>query len=181
MATPTTTPRTASRRWFHKALAMATLSASIVVGVAQTESASAATCTTRRCAADAVVAERVGGPLYGYYKARFPEPQLVWSHDGCSVPWWLSSVTTYAYSKVFVHSCDRHDFGYRNYGKGWKGGPKFDPTRSRKDSIDSRFLANMKVNCDGLSVFNPLKIACKTVAQAFYTAVHVGGDKAFFG
>ncbi len=149
-------------------------------------------------AASAVEYEKVGGSLYGKYKkAAGYSKQLNWTNDGCSIPTKalvaaavVSPATFLAmlkYERVFQHSCDRHDFGYRNYGKNTKtSGPhlKLDPTQSRKNSIDSKFYSNMKLQCDRDYGFPYIsRTACKVAARGFYLAVSKTpqGHKAFFG
>jgi hypothetical protein len=162
--------------------------AAILVGSAGM--ASAAPTAAVRAAASAVEYENVGGGNYAKYKAKYPTA-LNWSKDGCSVPAvvWVSPIggLSLAYfSSVFHKSCDRHDFGYRNYGKSTKTHAlRFDPTRARKNSIDSRFLSNMKLQCSSKFPHKYLqalqRAVCNKAAGLFYDAVHLRGDKAFFG
>jgi hypothetical protein len=145
---------------------------------------------TLLAAANAVEYETVGGSNYAYYKAKYPTA-LNWSKDGCSVPKYVVVSPALAlvlrhYSGTFQKSCDRHDFGYRNYGKNPANRPlvRLDPTRARKNSIDSRFLSNMNIQCDRAYTHVweiPAKAACKGAAKVYYTAVSRYGDKAFFG
>ena len=140
--------------------------------------------------------ETVGGSNYGHYKKTSPyNRQLNWTKDGCSVPTKLEIVTlgispaTFGLMKLYEHvfksSCDRHDFGYRNYGKNTSTPgphPKLDPTRARKNGIDSKFYSNMKVQCErDYGTFNPARYMCKGAAYGFYLAVKKKADKAFFG
>lgn len=164
-------------------------------------SASAATTISRANlakAASAVEYENVGGSQYGRYKAAAGyKTQLNWTKDGCSIPTkaliiaaGVSPATFLLmlnYKHVFAHSCDRHDFGYRNYGKNTSTpGPhlKLSPTQARKASIDSRFYSNMKIQCDKAYGFPYIaRAACKLAAGGFYIAVSKtsAGRKAFFG
>ncbi|GGL98019.1 phospholipase A2 [Nakamurella endophytica] len=166
------------------ALALALLGGSVTAAEAAPSRA------TLKAAASKVEYETVGGSNYGHYKKKYPT-QLNWTKDGCSVPKavWISPALALVlahYSGVFKASCDRHDFGYRNYGKASGPGvrPKFDPTRARKNSIDSRFRSNMRVQCQreyGSWWEIGAKEACYKAADVYYTAVSLGGDKAFFG
>lgn len=103
-----------------------------------------------------------------------------WSTDGCSLPSYIVAAIpaeSLVYSSVFKSSCVLHDFGYRNYGSKHH----YDRTRSRKNSIDSRFVANMRIQCGKMHWYDPRKPFCGTAANAFYYAVSHHGDKAFFG
>lgn len=141
---------------------------------------------TLAAAVKAVTYERVFGSKYGYYKARYPRA-IDWNNDGCSVPaavknikgvrWVLSH-----YSGVFEKSCDRHDFGYRNYGK-HAGGLALDSTADRRKSIDDRFHSNMDYQClqrydDWYDV--PARAACYKASDIFYGAVRAGGGGSFY-
>lgn len=149
-------------------------------------------------AASAVEYEDVGGSNYGHYKKTSGyATQLNWTNDGCSIPTAalvaagiLSPVTLAAmlkYKAVFEHSCDRHDFGYRNYGKNTKTpGPhlKLNPTETRKHSIDVQFRDNMDLQCTQKYGFPYIsRTACIGAAEGFYLAVSKtsGGHNAFFG
>ncbi|NLU70733.1 phospholipase A2 [Streptomyces sp. HNM0574] len=96
-----------------------------------------------------------------------------WTNDGCSVPTGFEP-----YSKVFRPACELHDFGYRNYGGNWE--LKLSPTRETKQWIDGRFRTEMRRVCDD-TYRNPLsRQGCLRAADAYYGAVSLGGDKAFF-
>lgn len=166
-------------------LALAVVLTSLTVAAAP---ASAATSRTAlRKAASAVAFEKVGGGKYAAYK-RNPKfsHSLNWGHDGCSVPKRLAKLAK-TYNKIFVHSCDRHDFGYRNFGKNTrtKGPhPKLSATWAVKNAIDTRFLTNMMTNCNQkYHWYNPQRQVCHGVAKVYYGAVAASpqGFKAFFG
>lgn len=110
-----------------------------------------------------------------FVKSKKVKP-FIWKHNGCSVP------TGYApYMVTFTKSCIQHDFGYRNFGSGTKGGLKLKPTQSTKTWIDARFRTEMKRACKTkYKKGNPLKM-CNKAADAYWTGVRVGGKKAFFG
>jgi phospholipase A2-like protein len=177
------------KSWLTRSLATVILV--LVTSMGLVAPASATPRATLKAAATAVAFETVGGSNYAKYKAKYPT-SLNWGNDGCSVPNKVLvagglGVVIKAYGKVFEHSCDRHDFGYRNFGKNTTTPgthPKFSPTRATKDKIDSRFYSNMKVQCDkkyGGIIKAPLRAACKAAAKTFYTAVSHFADDAFFG
>lgn len=83
--------------------------------------------------------------------------QLDWSSDSCS--WSPDEPLGYEFST----SCDRHDFGYRNY----KNQERFnDDTRLK---IDDHFKADMYSTCGDDS-------ACKSAADVYYWAVRQFGE-----
>jgi hypothetical protein len=100
-------------------------------------------------------------------------PPFNWTNDGCSVP------TGYApYSETFRPACVQHDFGYRNYGANHE--LKLSPTRETKNWIDGRFLTEMRRICDDRHSSPLPHVACVNAAEAYYGAVQLGGDSAFF-
>ncbi len=179
------------KNWLLRSLTALLLTLTLSAGLVVPASA-AVSRETLKAAATAVAYEKVGGSNYAKYKKLYPT-QLNWGNDGCSVPNYIYlapglAAVLKAYGQVFEKSCDRHDFGYRNFGKNTKDTagphPKFSPTRATKDKIDSRFHSNMKVQCDqkfGGTLKAPLRAACKAAAKVFYEAVSLRGDKAFFG
>lgn len=134
----------------------------------------------------AVAFERVYGSNYGHYKKLYPRA-INWRNDGCSVPKSIESIKGVGwvlkhYSNVFQKSCDRHDFGYRNYGKHDRG-LALDSTPARKAAIDNRFHSNMKYQC--LKVYNdwydvPAREVCYKAADIFYDAVKYAGGGSFY-
>lgn len=177
------------KSWIVRSLAATVIA--IVTALSLVAPASATPRATLKAAAEAVAFEKVGGSNYAKYKAKYPT-QLNWTNDGCSVPDKVLvlgglGVVLKLYGKVFEHSCDRHDFGYRNFGSNTSTPgthPKFSPTRATKNKIDSRFYSNMKIQCDqkyGGIVKAPLREACKAAAKTFYEAVSHYADDAFFG
>jgi hypothetical protein len=87
------------------------------------------------------------------------------------------------YSGLFKKSCDRHDFGYRNYGDNQQGGLKLDPSSSRRLQIDNRLHANMDYQCRHYFGRKYAEYAqrtlCYRVSDAFYRAVRAGGASHF--
>jgi hypothetical protein len=87
-------------------------------------------------------------------------PQLDWSSDGCSD----SPDDPFGFD--FLDSCERHDFGYRNY----KAQGRF---AAGKASIDSNFKKDMDNQCSTYE----LTSACDGVAEVYYEAVVEFGSK----
>ena len=118
-------------------------------------------------------------PQFTAVRATTPHAdQLDWTSDACSYS------PDAPFGHAFTPACDRHDFGYRNYGKNTSTPGvhlKLDPTSARKKAIDSRFYSNMKKQCDD-KYGNPVTTgACKVAAKTFYTAVDKFGGSAFYG
>ena len=176
--------------WLTRSLATVILVLVTLMGLVAP--ASAATRATLKAAATAVAYETVGGSNYATYKAKYPA-SLNWGNDGCSVPAAVANAVPKMewvldhYMGVFQKSCDRHDFGYRNFGSNTTTSgvhQKFSPTQATKDRIDTRFLTNMRIQCDTryddlLDI--PARSTCRGAANIFYTAVKYGGNGAFFG
>lgn len=74
----------------------------------------------------------------------------------------------------FAEACDRHDFGYRNFGKGLR----IDRTESRRQWIDDRFRDDMYEACEGAP--GP-DVLCRRIADVYHRGVRLGGASAFFG
>lgn len=81
--------------------------------------------------------------------------QIDWSSDSCT--WSPDKPLGY-----FATSCDRHDFGYRNYKKQ----DRFSEEDRRR--VDDNFKADMYSNCGD-------KPACKATANIYYFAVREFG------
>lgn len=137
-------------------------------------------------AVSAVTYERVFGSNYAYYKKKYPHA-INWSNDGCSVPSAVKNIKGVGwvlkhYSGVFQKSCDRHDFGYRNYGR-HAHGLALDSSAARRASIDNRFHSNMDYQClkrydDWYDV--PAREACYEASDIFYGAVRLRGGGSFY-
>jgi len=95
-------------------------------------------------------------------KRRQP-PDLDWGSDGCTdaaeSPLWFK----------FHPSCERHDFGYRNY----KEQSRFDEVTRKK--IDDNFLRDMDAYCDTVS--NLVEWLCDIVKAAYYAGAREWGSK----
>lgn len=91
-----------------------------------------------------------------------------WGSDGCSGP--------ALRKRLFRNACERHDFGYRNYGNGLTVGP-FDQTRAW---IDSRFRSDMNRICER-RYSGGAETGCRRAAATNHGGVRFGGARAFFG
>ncbi|GGU48960.1 phospholipase A2 [Streptomyces lavendofoliae] len=118
-------------------------------------------------------ADRIMNLTYrGFARTPHVEP-FDWTTDGCSVP-----VGFAPYSQVFRPACVQHDFGYRNYGANHE--LRLSPTRETKNWIDSRFRTEMERICQDTYVSHLAGLNCVNAARAYYVAVSLGGDAAFF-
>ncbi len=142
-----------------------------------------------RSIVDAVAFEDVYGPKYGFWKAH-PFKGISWSTNGCSVPTSLLKANYKTlivgfsldyYSGVFKKSCDRHDFGYRNYGKGLQ----LERTDVQRAKIDRKLSDNMDLQCKKRFGHKVLEYAqrktCFRVSGLFYRAVRAFGGSKFYG
>ncbi|EON68617.1 hypothetical protein W97_07875 [Coniosporium apollinis CBS 100218] len=86
---------------------------------------------------------------------------LNWNDDGCSI----LSDTPYGFN--FLPSCQRHDFGYRNY-KAQNRCSSDDRKR-----VDQKFLSDMNNECGKQSAVK--KLACLKVASEYYVGVRAAG------
>jgi hypothetical protein len=141
-----------------------------------------------RSIVDAVAFEDVYGPKYGFWKAH-PFKGISWDTNGCSVPTSLLKANyktlivgfSLDYSSVFKKSCDRHDFGYRNYGKGLK----LERTDAQRAKIDRKLSDNMDLQCKKRFGHKVLEYAqrktCFRVSGLFYRAVRAFGGSKFYG
>lgn len=93
---------------------------------------------------------------------------LDWSTDGCSVPSRYSHGIGAEFKGKFAAACQRHDFGYRNFGK--RG---LDRTEARRAQVDHQFKRDMVDLCDGSR-------RCRIVATIFYAAVRSRGRGSFY-
>lgn len=88
-----------------------------------------------------------------------------WTTDGCSGPTWDQELY-YDY-----RVCWRHDFGWRNYGKGLT----MQRTEARRLAIDNQFRADMYESCDRRYGTGLTWALCATEADITYNAVRVVG------
>jgi hypothetical protein len=99
-------------------------------------------------------------------KAQAPGP-YDWSSDGCS----------HGPDKPagfdFRDACDRHDFGYRNYGQGTL---RANPTDAQRATVDARLRADLDDSCDRYRA----RELCRSMARMYYGAVRKEGGKGFY-
>ena len=88
---------------------------------------------------------------------------LIWDSNGCTA----SPDRPFGYD--FLQSCQRHDFGYRNY----KAQGRF--SEDNKDKIDSNFRQDLYNECDKKSVVS--RAVCRGTAKIYYEAVSSFGGK----
>ncbi|KAF8456145.1 prokaryotic phospholipase A2-domain-containing protein [Kalaharituber pfeilii] len=86
---------------------------------------------------------------------------LIWTDDGCS----KSPDRPAGFN--FLHSCQRHDFGYRNF----KNQKRF--TKANRKRIDDKFKADLYNECNKHNIVK--RIACKKLADVYYKAVRLVG------
>ena len=96
-------------------------------------------------------------------------PPYDWNDDGCSVPGWLP------FTSAFNLACERHDFGYRNFGRD----NDYHPSDGRRSMVDSQFLADMRAIC--VARYTLRRPLCYASANAGYALVREFGGDAFFG
>lgn len=100
---------------------------------------------------------------------RAPAPYN-WSDDGCS----NSPDKPGGFN--FLPSCQRHDFGYRNYGHGVVKASPFDSTRL---AVDNRLRADLANVCNRYS--GDSRSDCFSYANTYYGVVRKAGGKSFYG
>src|SRR5699024_6424531 len=99
-------------------------------------------------------------PLDEFAATRHQAPhadQLDWTSDGCS------AAPDEPFGFDFSTSCQRHDFGYRNY----QLQERF--TENNREGIDRNFRSDMASTCD-------VNLSCRATAQVYYWAVREFGD-----
>lgn len=104
-----------------------------------------------------------------------------WDSDGCSIPrkWqnMLNQLGPENWAKFFFSSCTRHDFGYRNFGKGQQFRLAYDPSAAMRRTVDGQLREDMKAQCAGYAY----PTICKRARQIIYAAVRKKGQDAFYG
>lgn len=98
------------------------------------------------------------------------------NYDGCTVPAELSTAAD-PWRRQFLDACNRHDFGYRNFGNGLALGSD----QAHKSRIDRAFYTDMSYICrTRLAPTNQAR--CRAGASAFYNGVRLAGraQTAFF-
>ncbi|WP_143737102.1 phospholipase [Microbispora sp. GKU 823] len=98
-----------------------------------------------------------------YRNSKVYSPSLDWSSDGCSSP--LPNGNKPG-GFDFLPSCQRHDFGYRNYKKQGRF------TEYNRGQIDNNFRSDMYNYCSRFSGLKAaLGVACRRYADTYYAAV----------
>ena len=93
---------------------------------------------------------------------------LVWTSDGCSE----SPDKPSGYN--FLPSCQRHDFGYRNY----KQQDRF--TEPNRKVIDDNFKPDLYNLCKGYHGLSSWKgVECRGIADLYYAAAREFGNSQF--
>lgn len=102
---------------------------------------------------------------------RLSPPPFDWTSDGCSF-----GEISGPFRDSFNRACDRHDFGYRNYGGG--GRLRLENTEARRTRIDDRLRDDLNGICrrdhSGLT-----ETPCLALAQAIYAAARSQGRSWF--
>lgn len=113
---------------------------------------------------------RMTEPMPAFQRARAnTSGPWVWKSDGCSGP---------AVRKTeFRNACERHDFGYRNFGHGKHTIRPRDGMRAR---IDSWFLDDMRRICERRHN-GDAEDDCRTAAYGNFLGVREGGSRPFYG
>ena len=93
-------------------------------------------------------------------KNKYPS-SLIWTDNACS----KSLDKPLGYN--FLHACQRHDFGYRNY----KSQERFTDTNRKK--VDDNFARDMQVECNRYGIVK--KKACEEIAEKYYIAARLLG------
>ncbi|RPB25113.1 hypothetical protein L211DRAFT_756827, partial [Terfezia boudieri ATCC MYA-4762] len=86
---------------------------------------------------------------------------LIWTDDGCS----KSPDRPAGFN--FLHSCQRHDFCYRNF----KNQNRF--TKSNRLKIDNQFKSDLYNECNKHGIIK--RIACKGLADTYYRVLRAAG------
>jgi len=86
---------------------------------------------------------------------------LIWTDDGCS----KSPDRPAGFN--FLHSCQRHDFGYRNFKKQ----NRF--TKANRLRIDNKFKSDLYNECNRYGIIR--EAICKRLADTYYVAVRSAG------
>ncbi|KAK6356793.1 hypothetical protein TWF718_001134 [Orbilia javanica] len=101
-------------------------------------------------------------------------PPLTYESDGCSVPPEVAKAfkidKDFPYGYEFLHSCYRHDFGYRNY----KAQNRF--TSPNRELLDNKFQEDLLDQCKSqfpkADIFHPGQLVnrkwCNIVAKVYY-------------
>lgn len=110
-------------------------------------------------------------PLETFHNMRrLQPPPFEWTANGCNF-----GEIALPFRESFNRACDRHDFGYRNYGHGRL---QLDRTEARRTRIDDRLRDDLNGLCRrdhaGLT-----ETPCLASAQAVYAAARATGGPQF--
>lgn len=112
-------------------------------------------------------------PLAAFETARRARPvPYDWSANGCNFGESLGP-----YRALFNRACNRHDFGYRNFGTGRL---QLERTEARRAAIDQRLRDDLTALCQAHEAEGTSRAACLSLAQTVYTSVRTGGAPWFF-
>jgi hypothetical protein len=103
-------------------------------------------------------------------RARRPPP-FDWGSNGCNF-----GEVTGPYQRLFDRACDRHDFGYRNYGG---RGLRLDPSERRRLRIDARLHEDLRSLCARHHPTLAARAACNSAAASVYATVLGAGSPWF--
>jgi hypothetical protein len=107
------------------------------------------------------------------HRANHPRlPRFNWVSDGCRGGG--VDVPDSEFGFNFRPACERHDWGYANYGQDGS----LDRTEDRRKRIDDRFFSDMNAECNS-QWWNPFQNWCRATALTYYTGVRNGGGSGF--
>lgn len=111
-------------------------------------------------------------PLESFHatRARRPPP-FDWSSNGCNF-----GEVTGPFHALFNRACDRHDFGYRNFGG---SGLQLDRSEARRLRIDQRLHTDLEDLCAHSYADTPPRTACRAAAASVYATV-IGAGSPWF-
>jgi hypothetical protein len=101
---------------------------------------------------------------------RVQPPPYNWSSDGCSF-----GELSGPFRESFNRACDRHDFGYRNYGG---TGLALDRTEARRTRVDDRLRDDLNGVCRSQHA-GLTETPCLAAAQAIYATARSQGSSWF--
>ena len=107
-------------------------------------------------------------PMADFQRARTEAPPPYdWGSDECS------HAPDQPHGFDFRPGCERHDFGYHNYGQGTL---RANPTDDQRAAVDARFKADLFEICDR----DRDRDRCRSYAQTYYDVVRKEGGKSFY-
>ena len=110
----------------------------------------------------------LAGPMEDFQRARAQAPPPYdWSSDECS------HAPDQPAGFDFRGACERHDFGYHNYGHGTL---RANPTDAQRAVVDARLQDDLNDVCDHYRE----RQQCRSLAHTYYDAVRREGGKGFY-